>query len=176
MTEGQFDAARINELLVELDLELQRRGVGGTIFVVGGAAMALAYNATRVTEDIDGTFEPRDVILAAAQSVAAAQHVGPRWLSDGVAQMMPPRNDDHPQGVKIGPALTISIASPEYVLAMKAMTSRQSDGDLKDAALLCRLLGYTNERDIESVVQRYFGRQKHFGAQELFFERIIANI
>lgn len=77
MTEGQFDAARINELLVELDLELQRRGVGGTIFVVGGAAMALAYNATRVTEDIDGTFEPRDVILAAAQSVAAAQHVGP---------------------------------------------------------------------------------------------------
>jgi hypothetical protein len=169
-----FDGARIRELLGALDRELQRRGVGGTIFVVGGAAMALAYNASRVTEDIDGTFEPRDVILEAAQAVADAKGLGPRWLSDGVLQMMPPRSDDHPHEVKIGPALAVSVASPDYVLAMKAMTSRQSDGDLQDAALLCRMLNITSEAGIEAVVQRYFGRQERFGAQELFFERIIA--
>jgi hypothetical protein len=32
---------------------LARRGVIADIFVVGGAAMTLAYNATRVTRDVD---------------------------------------------------------------------------------------------------------------------------
>jgi hypothetical protein len=37
----------------------QRRGVVAHVFVVGGgAAMALAYEAARVTRDIDATFVP----------------------------------------------------------------------------------------------------------------------
>ena len=47
---------------------------------------------------------------------------------------MPPRRDEHLRNLKIGPAPTISVGTRQYVLAMKAMTSRQSDGDLHDAA------------------------------------------
>ena len=47
MARKEFTAAEMRELLGELDKELQRLGKAATIFVVGGAAMALAYNAER---------------------------------------------------------------------------------------------------------------------------------
>ncbi|WP_248490741.1 hypothetical protein [Tsukamurella sp. PLM1] len=54
------------------------------------------------------------------------------------------------------------------------MSTRLSEGDLRDAARLCRLLGYTREQQIEAVIRRYFGADAGmFGAQELWFERII---
>jgi hypothetical protein len=88
---------------------------------------------------------------------------------------MPPEPDDHPRGERIGPALVIEIASPEYVLAMKSMTTRKSDGDLADAVHLCRLLGISNENALESTVRKYFPGGR-FGSQELFFERIIDSL
>jgi hypothetical protein len=42
---------------------LMRRGVVADLFVVGGAAMALAYDANRVTRDVDATFVPHGVVL-----------------------------------------------------------------------------------------------------------------
>jgi len=177
----QLSASDIRQLLTALDKELQRQGKAATIFIVGGAAMALAYNADRATEDVDGTFEPRDVVLDAAKTVAAEANswgwsdIDTSWLSDGVAQMMPPLPDDHPYSEKIGPALTISIGSPEFVLAMKAMVTRKSMGDLDDAVVLCRMLNITTQMQLEDVVARYFPGRK-FGAQELFFERIIDSL
>lgn len=168
----QFRSAEMRELLVELDEELQRMGKAASIFIVGGAAMALAYNADRATADIDGTFEPRDVVLDAAAVIARRRNLDRNWLSEGVRDFMPPLPDDHPRGERIGPALVIEIASPEYVLAMKSMTTRKSDGDLADAVCLCAMLGISDGAELEAIVRRYFpGRG--FGAQELFFERII---
>ncbi|MDM3927849.1 MULTISPECIES: DUF6036 family nucleotidyltransferase [Mycobacterium avium complex (MAC)] len=66
-----MNADEIRQLLTALDKELQRKGKAATIFIVGGAAMALAYNADRATDDVDATFQPRDVVLDAAETVAA---------------------------------------------------------------------------------------------------------
>lgn len=86
-----------------------------------------------------------------------------------------PEPDDHPRSEKIGSSLTVSVASPEFVLAMKAIVTRQAQGDVDDAVVLCHLLGVTNETQLEAVVARYFpGR--NFGSQELFFERIIDSL
>ncbi|MEI6251972.1 MAG: hypothetical protein WCP30_04135 [Mycobacteriaceae bacterium] len=172
MVRKEFTAGEMRELLAELDKELQRLGKAATIFIVGGAAMALAYNAERASADIDGTFEPRDVVLDAAAVVARRFGLDRNWLSEGVRDFMPPVPDDHPRGERIGPALVIEIASPEYVLAMKSMTTRKSDGDLADAVYLCKLLGVRDEAELETIVRRYFPAGG-FGAQELFFERII---
>jgi hypothetical protein len=38
---------------------LAKRGVVADLLVVGGAAMALAYDANRVTRDVDVRFVPR---------------------------------------------------------------------------------------------------------------------
>lgn len=45
-------------------------GVRGEMLIVGGAAMALAYNTRRATRDIDAVFEPKATIHQAAQTVA----------------------------------------------------------------------------------------------------------
>ena len=175
MAKQDFTADDMRDLLRDLDAELQRIGRAAKIFVVGGSAMALAYNADRASADIDGTFEPRDVVLDAAAIVAPRRNLDRNWLSDGVRDFMPPEPDDHPRGERIGPALVIEIASPEYVLAMKSMTTRKSDGDLADAVHLCRLLGISDHTALENTVRRFFpGGQ--FGSQELFLERIIDSL
>jgi len=49
---------------------LVRRGVVADVFIVGGAAMALAYDGTRVTRDVDSLFVPHGVVLEEAWNVA----------------------------------------------------------------------------------------------------------
>lgn len=175
LSKNEFTAADIRQLLRDLDAELQRIGRAATIFVVGGAAMALAYNADRASADIDGTFEPRDVVLDAAAVVARRRNLDRNWLNDAVRDFMPPEPDSHPRGERISPALVIEIASPDYVLAMKSMTTRKSAGDLADAVHLCRLLGISDESALRTIVRRYFPGGE-FGSQELFFERIIDSL
>jgi Nucleotidyltransferase of unknown function (DUF6036) len=53
-----FTRQKIITALQALGDELTRRGVSGRVFIVGGAAMALAYSSRRVTKDIDAVFEP----------------------------------------------------------------------------------------------------------------------
>jgi Nucleotidyltransferase of unknown function (DUF6036) len=53
-----FGRAEMERAFTALGERLARRGVIADVFVVGGAAMALAYDATRVTRDIDATFVP----------------------------------------------------------------------------------------------------------------------
>jgi hypothetical protein len=52
-----FGRAEMERAFTALGERLRRRGVVADVFVVGGAAMALAYDATRVTRDIDGRAE-----------------------------------------------------------------------------------------------------------------------
>ena len=40
------------------------------IFIVGGAAMALAYDAARVTSDVDAMFKPHGILHEEAMRVA----------------------------------------------------------------------------------------------------------
>ncbi len=54
-----FDRAQPERAFRALGERLVRRGVVADVFVVGGAAMALAYDATRVTRDVDSLFVPQ---------------------------------------------------------------------------------------------------------------------
>jgi hypothetical protein len=53
-----FGRAELERAFTALGERLALRGIVADIFVVGGAAMALAYDATRVTRDVDATFLP----------------------------------------------------------------------------------------------------------------------
>jgi hypothetical protein len=56
---------------------LARRGVVADLFVVGGAAMALAYDASRVTRDVDAR-------VVVEESRAVAEDLGlPPWWQPG---------------------------------------------------------------------------------------------
>lgn len=62
-----------NELLNAFELlddELGRMGVAADPFIVGGAAMAVAYDARRATTDVDAIFVPAKEVRTAALRVA----------------------------------------------------------------------------------------------------------
>ena len=103
--------------------ELAARGTRGDVFVVGGAAIALAYADRRVTRDIDAIFEPKVVIYDAARRVAEQLSLPDDWLNDAVKSFAP-GNDPNRQIVLSTPSLEVAAASPEYLLAMKLLASR----------------------------------------------------
>jgi Nucleotidyltransferase of unknown function (DUF6036) len=73
MTDGGsvlLDRAQLERAFTALGERLARRGVVADIFIVGGAAMALAYDATRVTRDVDSLFVPHGIVLDEARNVA----------------------------------------------------------------------------------------------------------
>lgn len=53
-----LDRVQLERAFTALGERLVLRGVVADAFVVGGAAMALAYDATRVTRDVDSLFVP----------------------------------------------------------------------------------------------------------------------
>lgn len=74
----------IVRLLNELADELEAQGIHGDLFLVGGAAMALAYSARRATRDLDAVFEPKHVIYELAHRVGDRHGLPDDWLNDGV--------------------------------------------------------------------------------------------
>jgi hypothetical protein len=56
----------IEEAFGRLGDRLVQRGVIADIYVFGGAAMALAYDARRATRDIDAVFKPHGIVLEVA--------------------------------------------------------------------------------------------------------------
>jgi hypothetical protein len=64
-----LDRAQLERAFTALGDRLVRRGVVADVFIVGGAAMALAYDATRVTRDVDSLFVPHGVVLEEASTL-----------------------------------------------------------------------------------------------------------
>jgi len=80
MTEADplLDRAAIQDAFRRLGDRLVRRGVVADIYIFGGAAMALAYDARRATRAIDAVFQPHGVVQDEAWAVA--DEIGlPRW-------------------------------------------------------------------------------------------------
>lgn len=79
-----MDGKEITAALTALAGELERRGTSGEMYVVGGAAIALAFDERRATRDIDAVFEPKNLVYEAAATVAARLDLPPGWLNDAV--------------------------------------------------------------------------------------------
>jgi len=123
-----LDQPALLALLEALAAELEATGVRGEMFIVGGAAMALAYNTRRSTRGIDAN-----------------------WLNDAVKGFLP--GDDPASTVLFErPGLAVRIASPRYLLAMKVMAARV-ERDEDDIARLAKLSGTESVAAILDPVQ-----------------------
>lgn len=135
-----FDRARIEAALQTLGGRLATRQLRGELFVVGGAAIALAYDARRATMDIDAVFEPKAVIYELAAELADEFGYPPGWLNDAVKAYVPQGAlADHGRVYEFS-ALTVRVAAPATLLAMKVAAARVGE-DEDDIALLADLLG-----------------------------------
>jgi hypothetical protein len=118
---------------------LARRGVVADVFVVGGDAMALAYDATRVTRDIDATFVPHGVVIEEARHVADDLGLPYWWLNEQASIYISGKDDPGKRRVFDHPGLRVSAASAAHIFAMKALAARTRDID--DLRLLADIIG-----------------------------------
>lgn len=142
---GQLDADGVRALFRELSGRLAAAGVSAQLFVVGGAAMALAYDADRLTRDVDALFVPAPEVRRIAEEMSGPHGLEPDWLNDAAKGFLPGA-DQHPRTVFESESLLVQVASPKYLLAMKLHASRD-ERDLDDAALLFSRLGYTTPQE-----------------------------
>jgi predicted nucleotidyltransferase len=131
--------AELERAFTALGERLARRGVVADVFVVGGAAMALAYDAARVTRDVDARFVPHGIVLDEARHVAQDLGLPPWWLNEQATAYISGKDDPGKRRVFDHPGLRVMAASPEHVFAMKALAARTRDID--DLRLLAGMIG-----------------------------------
>jgi len=134
-----LDRAGIEEAFRRLGDRLARRGVVADIYIFGGAAMALAYDSRRVTRDVDALFKPHGIVLEEALAVAAELGLPRWWLNEQASSYVAPDGDSAASRVFDHPGLRVFAASPEHLLAMKALAARPRDAE--DIRQLVQVLG-----------------------------------
>ena len=163
-----------NELLHAFELlddELGTMGVEADLFVVGGAAMAVAYDARRATTDVDAVFVPSKEVRTAALRVAEELGLEEDWLNDGVKGFLP-GEDVNQVGVFEGKNLHVAAASPKFLLAMKLMASR-TERDVDDIRTLYDICGLTTAEEGLALLESFYPQdlilpRVQFLLQEMF--------
>lgn len=152
--DGNLTPHDLDALLSELAHRLQQSDVAAGIRVVGGSAIALMNDQRRATRDIDAALHPADVVKATAADIALTRGLPVDWLNDAALAYIPPVGAEDWIEVVCEGSVTISIGSPQVLLAMKLHANRgRCDADDIDYLLgVCRV---TTVQDAQEIYERY---------------------
>ncbi len=170
-----LDAERIRDLLAQLGRRLHARGITARIFLVGGAAMALAYNARRATRDLDGVFEPKTEIYAEAALMAEEAGLPPDWLNDGVKGLLPDRAAAEIGSHLDSEGISVGVASAGYLFAMKAFAARE-EVDTDDLRFLAEHLGLRDATEAIDLVERFYAPHRLKPVTQYLLEDLFADL
>lgn len=150
-----MDRTEIIAALTALAAELDRRGTSAEMYVVGGAAIALAFDERRATRDIDAIFEPKNVVYEAAAVVARDLELPGGWLNDAVKGFL---ESDDPSAAPVLdlPGLRCLAASPQTLLALKVLAHRVGE-DEADLRLLAAELGLEKADEVLAIAEQTYG-------------------
>jgi hypothetical protein len=157
MGSEELDAERINELLREFGDRLARRGLTARIYVVGGAAMALNLQRDRVTADIDSALRLHASAQAVIDEMAAERGLDRRWLNSAAAGFAPPGPPRDEATTASYGALTVTVASPRQLLAMKLVSFRPQDQP--DLEALFRHLHVSTPEEAVRIAHDAYGEE-----------------
>jgi len=150
-----MDRPEIDAALREVSEELSRRGIPARIYVVGGAAMSLAFNARYSTADVDADIYPVDDVLDVARQVATRRGLPETWLNDSAKQFIPAFKDPEWRPVFRVGKVEIATADERTMLAMKMRASRGSR-DIEDIKFLLETCGVTSETEARELYDEFF--------------------
>jgi hypothetical protein len=145
---------RAIEALTRLGGQLVAAGLIGDVYLVGGAAMVLAYHADRMTHDIDAVFAPTAEIYRAAQIVGDELGLPHGWLNDAAKGFVPGADPGASKVLDL-PGVRVTAASPEFLLGMKLLAARPEQ-DREDIVHLARLLNLKTSGEVLAVVERLY--------------------
>ena len=152
---NEFTASEIVDLLDELDRRLKTRGISASVFVVGGAAIAVtSIDNPRRTEDIDAITHD-EAVVDEARAMASQRKLPEDWLNTRASPWMPPL----PEGVlqrRDAPGLHVTYATNEFLLATKLVAQRRKDA--ADIVVLARRLEMENASadDLAQLIYSYY--------------------
>lgn len=145
------------EQVLELLHDLARRMEGTDtvgIRIVGGAAIALQFEAREATRDIDAALILAPRVKEAVAEIAVERGLPSEWLNDAAVAYFPLGNDDWIELFREGD-VRVSIADPRMLLAMKLRRSR-GRRDHMDIELLLDAIKPNRPEDVEEIYDRYF--------------------
>jgi len=140
---------------------LHAAGKPGTIQIVGGAAIALAVDATRsATSDVDGPLTPESDLAEAAAKVASARGRPADWLNSKAVMFLPSgfghRGAEWDTIYDEGGVL-VQVGSPRMLLAMKLRAAeRRLQRDAPDIAVLLAATATRSVEAAEALLSDYF--------------------
>lgn len=117
--------------------------------------MAIAYDARRVTKDVDAAFAPVEEVRQAAATVASRRGLIPGWLDDAAKVFVPVAGDPDPSPIIERGSVEVAVASARCVLAMKVRASRGRQ-DRADLELLIRVCGVSSREALLAIYESFF--------------------
>jgi len=151
-----LDKKKMDRLFDALNNELAKQKIQGELFLVGGAAMCLAFDARESTRDVDALFRPSKWLREAAARVAVKEGLDSHWLNDAVKGYF---SEEASFAVyKELSHLKVSVANADYLLAMKCLAMRLGEEfqDLNDVRYLLRHLGIHSYKKALELIGAYY--------------------
>lgn len=156
---GLLDRNRLLELFDELSAELRFSRTRAQIYIVGGAAMSLAFDRERTTRDVDARIDTgHSRLVEAVRKVGRRHGLGDTWLNDQATTAIPRTTDRRSETLYSSPYLTVTGASAKHLLAMKLLAARGKDRE--DIAVLCEHLKLKDPGDAIRIYKDLFPDEK----------------
>lgn len=146
----------VERLLRELVTELATLGETASVYVIGGAALALHNPLRQSTNDIDGFIhEPIDATQV-LERLRARWGLEGDWFNSHAKCLLPPVSSLTEMFAPVSTIgeVTLFIARTEALLAMKLRAARAKDQN--DIAYLLRECAVTSVDEADDVFERYF--------------------
>ena len=145
----------------------------GEIYVVGGAAIALAFDPRRTTKDIDAVFEPKALIYREAEAMSQEHGLARSWLNDAVKGFLV-APDPGAAVVLDVPGLRCSAASPRLLPGHEGPCSPERRGRGRRSPARAAL-SLTTAEQVLDVAEEVYGDRLDAAAQffvEALFDQV----
>ena len=155
---GRLDRGKLTELFEDLAEHLRQERVRGHIYLVGDAAMTLAFQRHRMTWDVGAYVRNQGAehasVMEGVRRVAGKHGLPENWLNELATMFMPIGEDVRAPMLFDSPHLVVTGASAEHLLAMKLQAGREADLDNIDTLL--EHLEITTSEDALKLHERVF--------------------
>jgi predicted nucleotidyltransferase component of viral defense system len=153
-----FNRQRLEEIMDVFLIELDKRGVKGTILLVGGAALSLYYFDRESTLDIDAALPNDSRVTEVIKEIAIREKLPVNWInSDASMYFGFPPSSFWITKQQVGD-ITLKVASAELLIAMKLKAAR-GRRDNEDIVELFRILKIQEIEQVEQIYETIYAQE-----------------
>ena len=151
-----FTPEDVRQGLRELAQELRAASMPAMVQVVGGAAVALQVGREVLTRDVDALHPPSQQFTDIVELIAERRGWPEKWLNDAVKGFASHFDSNEDWEVfDDGEGVTVLIARPQLLLAMKLLAGRGTR-DREDIERLLNACSVTSVANAEAIFDQYY--------------------